>query len=68
MELEFDKTLEEEKGSPRREGDEFEAVVELDESMLSFPATGVEGFSGNSANLYNRMGPKKTFSLLKYKK
>ena len=69
MELEFDKPVHErEDDSPKHEGEEYEAAVDLDESLLSFPATGIEGVTNNSAQFYSRMGPKKTFSLLKYKK
>ena len=49
--------------------DEFEAAVELDESLLNFPATGVDSMVMNSdARFYNRVKPKKAFSLMKFKK
>ena len=51
---------------------DFDAAVELDERLLNFPASGMDGLSGgnaaSSSQFYNRMGPKKAFSVMKYKK
>ena len=49
--------------------DGFEAAaVELDESLLNLRATGVDGLVTGNSQFYSRMGPKKAFSLLKFKK
>ena len=48
--------------------DEFEAAVELDESLLNFPATGVSSIVTSNAQFYSRVKPKKAFSLMKFKK
>ena len=54
-------------------GDDFEAAVELDERMLSFPASGVDSFSASNQSTINQLyrrigGSKKVFSVMKYKK
>ena len=49
--------------------EEFDAAVELDESLLSYPATGVDSIVTNNAQqFYSRAKPKKAFSLMKFKK
>ena len=48
--------------------EEFEAAVELDESLLNYSATGVDSIVTNSAQFYSRAKPKKAFSLMKFKK
>ena len=58
----FDATEMEMTQDPNSTANDMEAAVELDERMLSFPASGVAG------QLYNRMGPRKPFSVLRYKK
>ena len=43
--------------------------MELDESLLNFPASGVDGIMASSGTqFYSRLGPKKAFSVMKYKK
>ena len=66
--FEFDNRRVGDAGSDPGEGDNFELAVELDESLLNFPATGVDGIMPNNVQFQNRMGPKKAFSLMKFKK
>ena len=54
--------------SDNEDREEFEAAVELDESLLNFPATGVDSVVTNNAQFYSRAKPKKAFSLMKFKK
>ena len=54
--------------SDKEDRDEFQAAVELDESLLNFPATGVDSIVTNSTQFYSRVKPKKAFSLMKFKK
>jgi hypothetical protein len=52
--MEFDNLIDqddrksEDEASPWQKGEEFEAAVELDESLLNFPATGVDSIVTNS--------------------
>ena len=48
--------------------EEFEAAVELDESLLNYPATGVDSIVTNNAQFLSRAKPKKAFSIMKFKK
>ena len=53
--MEFDNPIDQDdqrsddEASPWQKGEEFEAAVELDESLLNLPATGLDGVVTNSA-------------------
>ena len=66
--FEFDSRRNQDEDSDKEEGGDFAVAVQLDESLLNFPATGVDGIVTNSMQFQNRMGPKKAFSLMKFKK
>ena len=71
MEFEFDNAGEggsDDQGNWPEPSEDFDAAVELDESMLNFPATGLYG-NETSGQFYSRMAPvKKAFSVMKLKK
>ena len=68
-EFEFDSRRNQDaEDSGNEDNEDFAVAVELDESLLNFPASGVDGIVSNSVQFQNRMGPKKAFSLMKFKK